>query len=63
MIMARYLRDPAHQPPPEDIEPRRLKIYEELVYNNIEGFLSGGFPILRSLYEDADWHGLVCAFI
>jgi hypothetical protein len=63
MTMARYLRDPGHQPPPEGVEARRLKVYEELVYNNIEGFISGGFPVLRTLYEDADWHELVRAFI
>jgi len=61
--MARYLRDPQNNPPPRGVEPRRLKIYEELVYNNIEGFISGGFPVLRSLYDDADWHGLVRSFI
>lgn len=63
MQMARYLRDPVTQPPPPGVEPRRLKIYEDLIYNNIEGFISGGFPLLRSLYDDADWHGLVRTFI
>jgi len=63
MEMARYLRDPAQQPPPAGVERRRLRIYEDLIYNNIEGFLSGGFPVLRSLYSDADWHPLVRAFI
>ena len=61
--MARYLRNPRSQPPPAGIEPRRLKIYEDLVYNNIEGFISGGFPVLRTLYNEADWHALVRAFI
>jgi hypothetical protein len=63
MAMARYLRDPDKEPAPVGVESRRLKIYQDLVYNNIEGFISGGFPVLRSLYEDADWHGLVRAFI
>lgn len=63
MAMARYLRDPGSQPPPEGIEPRRLKIYQDLVYNNIEGFISSGFPVLRSLYEDQNWHQLVRLFI
>lgn len=63
MQMARYLRDPAKEPPPAGVERRRLKIYEDLIYNNIEGFLSGGFPVLRSLYRDADWHSLVRLFI
>ena len=63
LSMARYLRNPGRYPPPAGIEPRRLKIYERLVYNNIEGFISGGFPVLRTLYEDAAWHALVRAFI
>ena len=63
MSMARYLRDPDTQPPPPGVEERRLKIYRDLIYNNIEGFISGGFPVLRSLYNDDDWHGLVRLFI
>jgi hypothetical protein len=63
LTMARYLRDPQRQPAPEGVEPRRLQIYQDLVYNNIEGFISGGFPVLRSLYQDADWHQLVRTFI
>lgn len=61
--MARYLRAPNLHPPPRGVEARRLKIYETLVYNNIEGFISGGFPVLRRLYEDAAWHRLVRRFI
>ena len=63
MTMARYLRDPERQPAPAGVEPRRLQIYRDLVYNNIEGFISGGFPVLRSLYDDDDWHQLVRTFI
>jgi hypothetical protein len=63
MTMARYLRDPGVNPPPQGVERRRLKIYEDLVYNNIEGFISGGFPVLRSLYCDDNWHEMVRCFI
>lgn len=63
MIMARYLRDPQNNPPPAGVEQRRLKVYEDLIYSNIEGFISSGFPVLRSLYEDVAWHGLVRDFI
>ena len=63
MGMARFLRNPDSEPAPAGIEARRLKIYQDLVYNNIEGFISGGFPVLRSLYDDSDWHGLVRKFI
>lgn len=63
MTMARYLRDPQTQPPPAGVEERRLKIYRDLIYNNIEGFIRGGFPVLHSLYQEEDWHGLVRLFI
>ncbi|MFT4823060.1 MAG: hypothetical protein ACJASY_002118 [Halioglobus sp.] len=61
--MARFLRNPDTEPAPEGIEPRRLKIYQDLVYNNIEGFICGGFPVLRTLYTDDTWHELVRHFI
>ena len=61
--MARFLRNPDTAPAPEGIEPRRLKIYQDLIYNNIEGFISGGFPVLRTLYTDDAWNELVRKFI
>lgn len=60
--MARYLRNPDTAPAPA-IEDRRLKIYRDLVFNNVEGFISGGFPVLRSLYSDSDWQSLVRSFM
>ncbi|MDO8861200.1 putative DNA-binding domain-containing protein [Haliea sp. E1-2-M8] len=63
LALAGYLRNPGSVPPPAGIEPRRLKIYQDLIYNNIEGFISNGFPVLRSLYSDRDWHILVRQFI
>jgi len=61
--MANFLRNPQSMPAPEGIEPRRLKIYQDLVYNNLEGFISSGFPVLRSLYTDGQWHELIGDFI
>ncbi len=63
LAFAEHLRNPESVPPPAGIEPRRLKIYQNLIYNNIEGFISGGFPVLRSLYSVAAWHALVRQFI
>jgi uncharacterized protein len=61
--MAQYLRNPELAPAPAGVEQRRLDIYKRLVFNNIESFISSGFPVLRSLYSVEDWHGLVRAFI
>ena len=56
---AAHIRDPDNQPAPAEIEDRRMAIYRELFYNNVEGFLSGTFPVLRTLYNDTEWHLLV----
>ena len=61
--MAQYLRNPELAPAPAGVEQRRLDIYQRLVFNNIESFISSGFPVLRSLYGESDWHGLIRAFI
>jgi uncharacterized protein len=61
--MARHLRNPVQSPAPEGVEARRLKVYRELVYNNIERFISAGFPVLRSLYNDGQWRELVQGFL
>ncbi|MEM1403090.1 MAG: putative DNA-binding domain-containing protein [Pseudomonadota bacterium] len=61
--MAQFLRDPVGENPPEGIEQRRLQVYRDLVFRNIEGFISSGFPILRSLYDEASWDSLVREFI
>lgn len=59
---AAHLRDPAHQPPPEGIEDRRLRIYRELFFNNVEDFLANAFPVLRRLYAAPEWQALVRDF-
>ena len=61
--MAAFLRNPEHNAPPAGLEARRLKIYQDLIYNNIEGFISSGFPVLCSLYSEENWHSLVRLFI
>ncbi|HHN4148828.1 TPA: DUF2063 domain-containing protein, partial [Pseudomonas aeruginosa] len=60
--LARHLRDPLGNAPPPDIEERRLRVYRELFYNAIEGLLASGFPRLRGLLGEQQWHGLVREF-
>lgn len=59
---ARHLRDPELFPPPEGLEERRLQIYRELFYNNIESLLATNFPVMRQLLSDQRWHRLVRDF-
>ena len=59
---AAHIRDPDNRPAPSDVEDRRMAIYRELFYNNVEGFIASGFPVLRSVYNDEDWHRMVRDF-
>lgn len=61
--LTNFVRDPDNNIGPGDVESRRLKIYKELFFNNIEGFLSAGFPVCRTLYSDAHWDTLVRDFM
>ena len=55
----RHLRNPDKHPRPQDIEARRMNIYNELFFNNVEGFMSNGFPVLRSIMPDEKWTRLI----
>lgn len=57
-----HIRDPDNNAIPDGIESRRMKIYSELFYNNIEGFVSSTFPVLKSIYEHDHWHKMVRDF-
>lgn len=59
---AAHLRDPQQAPAPEGLEERRLQIYRELFYNNLEGLLASNFPVIRKLLGDERWHALVRDF-
>jgi hypothetical protein len=50
-----HIRDPQNEPAPEGIEDRRMAIYRDLVYSNMESFVSSNFPVIRSLYDDESW--------
>ena len=55
---AAHIRDPQSVAAPEGIEDRRMGIYRDLFFNNICNFISSNFPVLETLYEEADWTNL-----
>jgi hypothetical protein len=59
---AAHIRDPENQPRPADVEERRMAIYRDLFYNNIESLLAGNFPVLHELLADDHWHALIRDF-
>jgi len=59
---AAHIRDPDAAPRPEGLEDRRMEIYRELFFNNVNGFLENGFPVLRTHYDDDAWQRLARSF-
>lgn len=57
-----YIRNPATNPVPADVKPERMAMYRELIFNNIEGFLTGNFPVIRTLLDDQQWYDLAQDF-
>ncbi len=59
---AGHLRNPEQVEKPTNIEDRRMKVYRDLFYNNVENFCSNSFPILRDLTSDKKWRQMVRQF-
>ena len=57
------MRDPDNTPAPDDIEQRRIDIYTGLIYRNIESFIANGFPVLRKITEDDNWHRMIRDYV
>lgn len=59
---AARLRDPRAAPLPPGAPARRVRVYEELLYNNLEGFLLACYPISRKLLGARAWKQTVRRF-
>jgi len=57
-----HIRDPENQAMPAGIEDRRMAIYRELLFNNIDGFIADSFPVIREIYNDENWHKMIRDF-
>ncbi len=62
-VFTQYLRDPENNPAPTGVEDRRMAVYRELVYNNIEGFIANSFPVLRKITADKQWHEMLRDYV
>ena len=58
----RHIRDPQHHAKPEGIEARRMAVYRNLLFNNIQSFINNAFPVLHSLYAEKAWLALIRQF-
>lgn len=59
---ARHVRDPRGAPRPAGVPARRMGLYNELLFNNIENSLNACFPVARALLGTRRWPRLARAF-
>ncbi|MFT7260926.1 MAG: hypothetical protein ACI9MS_002798 [Glaciecola sp.] len=55
---ANHIKSPAHVGCPSDVDDRYMAIYRDLFFNNIMGFLSGGFPVLAEIIGEERWQDI-----
>ncbi len=63
IAFAAHIRSPESNPAPQGIEDRRMAIYRNLFFNNIQSFIANGFPILKSITDPEQWTAMVRDFI
>jgi uncharacterized protein len=58
-----HLRDPIANDAPSGIDDRRMGIYRDLVFANMESFMASNFPVIRQLYDDDAWNAMARDFL
>lgn len=59
---AARIREPRAMPRPDGVPARRMRVYEELLHNNIDSFVSACFPITKQCLGQRAWTRTVKAF-
>lgn len=57
-----HIRDPQHQSRPAKVAARRMRVYTEIVFNNLYGAVSACFPVAQKTIGKRAWHRLVRGF-
>ncbi len=60
---AAHIRDPANTVAPAGIEDRRMMIYRELFFNNLNNLLGTFFPVIRKICSDQQWRHAIREFM
>lgn len=60
---AAHIRDPGHNPAPENVEDRRMAIYRDLFFNNLLNLLGSTFPVFKKLTGPKRWREIVREFM
>jgi hypothetical protein len=59
---AARIRDPKHAPRPPGAPAGRMKVYEDLLFNNLESFLLACYPVTRKVLGARAWKQTVRRF-
>ena len=59
---AGHIRNPSAVAAPAGIDDRRMQVYRDLFFNNINNLISKNFPVLRRLHDDDSWSRLLRDF-
>lgn len=57
-----HIRDPRGTRRPQGVPAQRMRVYNELLYNNVEGFLLACYPVCRDILGKRRWARLARAF-
>ncbi len=60
---AAHIRDPQHNAAPAGIEDRRMAIYRELFFNNLQSLLGSTFPVLKKISGKERWQNFIREFM
>lgn len=58
-----YVRDPKQSPRPNGVQSRRMRIYADIVFNNMDDTLSACFPVCKKIIGARRWNRLVRTFM
>lgn len=61
--LTQNLRAPKTVARPANTVPKRVSVYAELIYNNLNGFLESAFPVLRKILKKKRWKKLTRDFL
>ena len=58
-----YIRDPKNASLPDGVEKRRMTLYADLIFNNIENVIAKSFPVLQKTTDEVTWDLLLRSFL
>lgn len=59
---AARIRDPAAQPCPRGVDEKRMSVYEDLLFSNLEGIIGACYPVTQQILAQDEWQALVRRF-